>query len=122
MAQVDATNVLAVRNQLRFQAEEMQQALREAAHCFPVKPCGRDVVSLDAATLFDEKVQHLVEIHVAHLNEVVEAAERLHEAALQYGYTEDSIQTSFKNAHPGMQERLEGFRAMPPGRDRLAER
>ena len=110
MAQVNSANVLAVRNELRFQAEQMQRALHRASWDCRVEPCGQDPVSLDAAKTFDAKIQRIIEAHTAHLNEITEAADRLYEAARQYGYTEESIRASLDSMRPALAARIDAFR------------
>jgi hypothetical protein len=91
MAQVHVDNVLAVHALLTAQAESMSRALRGANQLRAVPRCADDVVSVDAQKLFQAKIDQILDIHQAHLDEVVEAAERLREAALQYRYTDADI-------------------------------
>ena len=46
----------------------------------------------DAKTVFQPKISEILRVHTAHFNEVREAADRLREAALQYGYTDIDVE------------------------------
>ncbi|WP_227012747.1 MULTISPECIES: PE domain-containing protein [unclassified Pseudonocardia] len=111
MVQISRSNVLAVRNELRFQAEQMQAALMRAGHDCRVRPCGQDVVSLDAALSFRRKIQQIIAVHTAHLHEITEAVDRLTEAAHHYGYTEEAITASLDAARPLLTARLQEYRS-----------
>jgi hypothetical protein len=110
MTQIDRANVLAVRNELQFQAEQMQRALRRARDECEVRPCGGDLVSRDAASSFGRKIDQIIAVHTAHLNEITEAVDRLGETARHYGYTEDAITASLDSARPRLEARLDEFR------------
>ncbi|ALL75009.1 hypothetical protein AD006_06250 [Pseudonocardia sp. EC080610-09] len=111
MTQIDRTNVLAVRNELQFQAEQMQVALRRARDDCVVRPCGGDLVSRDAALSFGRKVEQIIAVHTAHLHEIIEAVGRLTETAHHYGYTEEAITASLDAARPRLTARLHEYRA-----------
>ncbi|MBC3191374.1 PE domain-containing protein [Pseudonocardia sp. C8] len=91
MTQVGPENVLAVHALLRAQAESMAAALRAANWLQAIPRCGDDVVSVDAQALFQQKINAILDVHHAHVDEIREAADRLREAALQYRYTESDI-------------------------------
>ena len=91
MTQVDASNVLAVHALLAAQAESMAATLRGANWLRATPRCADDVVSVDAQKLFQAKIDTILDVHLAHLDEIVEAAARLREAALQYRYTDADI-------------------------------
>lgn len=97
MAQVNADNVLAVYRVLQQQSETMLTALGHAAWMNDIPRCANDPVSEDAKRLFQPKVMAIIATHTAHCNEIREAATRLHEAARQYGFTEDQIETSLRS-------------------------
>jgi hypothetical protein len=97
MAQVNAANILMVHRALRGQADAMQAALIEAAWLHDIPTCADDPVSKDAKLQFQPKISEILEIHTAHYNEVAEAAERLREAATEYGFTEAEVERSLRN-------------------------
>lgn len=96
LAQVNAANVLAVHRALRTQFESMLAALGDVAWMNDIPACAEDPVSKDAKAQFQPKVRAILEVHTAHCNEVKEAADRLREAARQYGFTENEIEASFR--------------------------
>lgn len=101
MTQVNAENVLAVHRVLRAQFEAMLTALGDAAWMNDIPRCADDPVSMDAREVFQPKVRSILDTHTAHCNEVREAAGRLLEAARQYGFTEEEIESAFRsNAAP----------------------
>jgi hypothetical protein len=91
MAQVGPENVLAVHAILAAQAEAMNAALSAADWMRDIPRCGDDPVSIDAKAAFQPKIDRILQVHRAHLDEVTEAVDRLREAALQYRYTDDDI-------------------------------
>lgn len=110
MTQVNAGNVLAVHRVLQEQSETMLTALGHAAWMNDIPRCADDPVSEDAKRLFQPKVMAIIATHTAHCNEIREAATRLHEAARQYGFTEDQIETSLRSSPTP-----EASRPMPEG-------
>ena len=98
MAQVNAENVLAVHRVLQKHSETMLTALGHAAWMNDIPRCADDPVSEDAKRLFQPKVMEIIALHTAHCNEIREAATRLYEAARQYGFTEDQIETSIRSS------------------------
>lgn len=91
MTQIDVDNVVAAYALFTRQAEEMQRVLREAEWVRRMERCGDDPISFDAQTIFQAKIDQIFDVHQAHLDEIREAANRLREAALQYGYTDDDV-------------------------------
>ena len=94
MAQVGVDNVLAVHAMLAAQAEAMNAALRAADWMRDIPRCADDPVSVDAKAVFQLKIDQILDVHDAHLEEIVEAAGRLREAAYEYRYTEADIETA----------------------------
>ncbi|ANY07522.1 hypothetical protein AFB00_15850 [Pseudonocardia sp. HH130630-07] len=103
--QIDQDNVLGVRHALQFQADQMQVALFDARKAVDQPPCGADPVSIEAAQAFDEKILQIIAVHEAHRLEIVGAVDRLRDAALEYGYTDQDIENSFARELPGIQQR-----------------
>lgn len=95
MTQVNRDNVLAVRNVIRRQAREMQDALQSANLGSHVRPCGGDPISAEATPVFNTKIAQILRLHWAHLDELRDATDRLTAAAKLYGYTEEQIAQSF---------------------------
>ncbi|WP_197519553.1 PE domain-containing protein [Pseudonocardia sp. HH130630-07] len=116
MAQITPDNVLAVRNELRFHAEKIREAIRAPGIENGFTPCGGDVVSVAAAESFNAKIGQIRDVHLAHAEELQDAAQRLEQAAREYGHTDDYIRDSFTDARPALQERLDGVRATYPAR------
>lgn len=98
MIQVNADNVLRIRNALRQQMETMLPALQDAYSTFVLPPCGPDPISTDATPIFQRKLKEILKIHWAHYAEIEEAVERLTEAARDYGYTEEQVGASFSRS------------------------
>lgn len=92
--QVNAGNVLQVRAAFLAQQNALQAATTQARHDFSITPCGGDPVSDDYTPEFQRKLSAIVEVHERHVRELMEATDRLGEAALEYGYTEDEIGNS----------------------------
>lgn len=120
MVQIDRTNVLAVYNELQFQASQMQDAIVNAQQVVSPTALGRDVVSVAAATAFGAKNSEIADLQQAHVNELVEAADRLGDAARQYGYTDADLGESFHAARGGLEARLADIRSAPPAAPRPA--
>lgn len=95
MTQINNQNVVGVHAVLAAQAGRMLELLEAANWMRDIPLPGRDPISADAKTLFQPKVNQILDVHWAHYREVSEAAARLREAALQYGHTDDEIDTAF---------------------------
>lgn len=98
MTQVNRDNVLAVRNAIKQQADDLQRTLQMTTAEIRVGKCGGDPISADAVPMFMHKIGEVLAIHWNHLQEVREAVDRLTDTARRYGYTEGQIQESFKSA------------------------
>lgn len=91
MTEITTHNVLAVHAVLARQADSISSALRDADWMRDIPRCADDPISRDAKTIFQTKIIAILDVHQAHLDEIREAANRLREAALQYGYTDDDV-------------------------------
>lgn len=96
MTQVNPDNVLAVRNAIKIQADQIQQELQQAAWKLDLRPCGGDPISQDATPAFRQKIKELLVLHWAHHKELSDAVRRLDRTAQQYGFTEQQITDAFK--------------------------
>ena len=96
MTQIDQDNVLAAYRVFREQAENMQITITEAAWMNDIPRCGEDVISRDAKAVFQPKIDEILHVHAAHQKEVHEAAERLREAAVQYGLIDEHVASSLR--------------------------
>lgn len=96
MSQVNVDNVMQVHRMLAQQVVAMQRALGEAAWLRDIPRCANDLVSIDAKKVFQPKIDQILRVHEEHLNEVREARDRLEDAALQYGFTENEVAESIK--------------------------
>lgn len=114
MVQIDETNVLQVHHELRLHADLMKEAQFESANQGPYSACGGDVVSVRAGKAFKDKIDQIKKVHDAHRRELSDAADRLRDAARQYGYTDTAIDASFADARDGIAARLTGIRSAPP--------
>lgn len=98
MTQIHTGNVVATHALLAAQAERMYELLYQADWMRDMQRCGDDPVSFDAKKVFQPKVNHILDIHWAHFHEVREAAERLREAARQYGHADADVESAFEAA------------------------
>lgn len=101
MTQVNPDNVLAVRNAIQQQTEDLQRALQMATLETQLGKCGGDPISADATPMFMRKIGEVLRIHWDHLRELREAVDHLTDTAQSYGYTEQQIReslTKFKAA------------------------
>lgn len=95
MTQVNRDNVLHVRNVIKRQADQVQDALQNARWDARVGRCGGDPISEDASLAFNRKISELLAVHWAHHAELSEAVDRLTRTAHSYGYTEAQVTDSF---------------------------
>lgn len=91
VAQVNVDNVLQVAAVLRRQADDMAAHLTVADQDLTVQRCGEDPVSTDAQQLFQAKIDQILSVHWAHVEEIVAACEALRVTARNYGHLEDVI-------------------------------
>lgn len=95
MAQINVDNVVAVHALLAAQAARMRELLLNANWMQDLPLPGQDPISRDARELFQPKVNQILDVHWAHYAEVREAADRLREAARQYGHDDNEITSAF---------------------------
>lgn len=95
MTQVNRDNVLQVRNSIRLQADQIRDSLQTAQFSWRVEKCGGDPISADATIAFNRKINEVLAVHWSHHKELIDAADRLNEVALTYGYTEAQIADSW---------------------------
>ena len=57
------------------------------------------MISVDARTVFQSKIDQILDTHAAHLEELREARDRLKEAATQYGLTDEVAAADFGSTH-----------------------
>lgn len=96
MTQIHADNVVAVHALLAAQAGRMREILEDADWMRDLPLPGEDPISRDAKDwCFQPKVNQILDVHWAHYYEVQEAADRLREAARQYGHTEADVEAAF---------------------------
>lgn len=105
LVQVHVGNVLQVRNVFLKEERDIASVLRRARRELTLRPCGTDPVSDDVTPMFQAKIDHIVETHWAHVRELHESTERLREAALDYGFTDDEIDRSFATYDAGVSGR-----------------
>lgn len=98
LLQIDIDNVMQVYRFFDHQATEMLKAQRRAAALRDIPACAGDPVSLDAAAIFQPKISAIADVHAAYVTEILEARDRLREAAQQYGLIEAGSAASFGSA------------------------
>lgn len=97
VAQVNVDNVLDVPALLRRQADSMELALYDAQRSLRLVPLGQDPVSRDATSLFQTKIDQILAVHWAHHTELCTAVDALRACALEYGFTDLDLESSFRN-------------------------
>ena len=95
MTQVNRDNVLAVRNVIKRQADDLQRLLQATLLDAQIFPCGGDPISKEATPIFNTKIRQVMKVHWTHLHELHDAVDRLDETAHSYGFTEDQVTRSF---------------------------
>ncbi|WP_224387617.1 hypothetical protein [Pseudonocardia sp. ICBG1293] len=100
MLQIDVDNVMNVYARMDEQARALHKSRFTADSLRRIPPCGDDPVSLDAASVFQPKIDFITQVHLDYLLEVVAARDRLKEAAQEYGLMEDESTTNLKSASP----------------------
>lgn len=95
LVQVHAGNVLQVRNTLLQQQEDIKAVLLQTRTDLRLRQLGQDPISQDATPMFQAKIDQIVRVHWDHVRELSEATDRLREAALHYGHTDDEIDAAF---------------------------
>ncbi|MBC3194632.1 hypothetical protein H7X46_26640 [Pseudonocardia sp. C8] len=101
ITQINIDNVMQACRIFDEQVTSMQRAIQNSALLRNIPACGKDIVSADAQALFQSKIDRILAVHQDHLEEVREARDRLKKAALQYGFTEDQVETSLRAGTPG---------------------
>ncbi len=100
MLQVDADSVLGVYRRMDEQVRSMQESRWTATRLRSLPACGDDPVSRDEVTVFQPKVDAIIGIHEGYLRELVDARERLKQAAQEYGLIEDENAAALKSTTP----------------------
>lgn len=100
MLQVDADSVLGVYRRMDEQVRSMQESRWTATRLRNLPACGDDPVSRDAVTVFQPKVDAIIRIHEGYLRELVDARERLKQAAQEYGLIENENAVTLKPTTP----------------------
>lgn len=65
-----------------------------------IPSCGDDPVSVDAVSVFQPKIDSIVEVHESYLHELVATRDRLKQAAQEYGLIEDENTATLKSTAP----------------------
>lgn len=97
LTQIHIGNVLQVRNVLLRQQMDIEKLLTDAKQNLQLGRAGGDPISADVTPLFQAKIDQLLSVHWAHVHELTEATERLRQAALHYGFTDDEVDDSFRS-------------------------
>lgn len=100
MLQINIDNVASVYQRMDEQVRTMQESRWIASRLRSLPPCGDDPVSRDAVTVFQPKVDTIVGTHENYLREVVDARDRLKQAAQEYGLIEDENTATLKSTAP----------------------
>lgn len=95
MIQIDISNVMEAYRLFDRQAASMQRTIQRSSSLRDIPACGEDVISVDARALFQTKIDEILDAHIAHLDELREARDRLREAAEQYGLVDEQTATGF---------------------------
>lgn len=98
MTQVSVDNVLAVHSLLAVQAHQMRAALEDADWLRNIPAVAADPVSRDGRDAFQPKIDKILDVHWAHYFEVQEAADRLRQAAREYGHTDEAVEAAVTRA------------------------
>lgn len=98
MAQINIDNVMQVYRIFDQQVLAMQRALQGASALRNIPTCGDDVISVDARSVFQPKIDQILAEHQRHLDEIREARDRLKDAARQYGLLEQDATSSFRGS------------------------
>lgn len=112
LMQVDRDTVLKARAVLLHEADELEEAMREATAARPemrlpggmgspgqgvwVGRCSDDPISGPAQLSFNRKIDALLQPCWQHIHDLRTGGEQLAEAARRYGYTEGEILASFR--------------------------
>ena len=98
MTQISVDNVHAVHALLVNQAARMSKALAEANWLRNIPAVAADPVSRDGRDAFQPKIDKILDVHWAHYFEVQEAADRLRQAAREYGHTDEAVEAAVTRA------------------------
>lgn len=101
MAQINIDNVLQVYRLFDERVAELRASLTSSAKLRDIPACADDPVSQDARRAFQPKIDAILDTHTAYLAEIVEARDRLKEAARSYGLVDDDTATSFSEGSSG---------------------
>lgn len=99
LTQISTDNVVGVYAVLAAQAERMRQLLEDADWMRDMPLPGEDPVSHGAKQVFQPKIDQILDVHWAHYFEVQEAADRVRQAAREYGHTDADVKAAFDRAH-----------------------
>lgn len=91
MTQIHIGNVLQVHGSFASEADAIYKTLSAADWMREIGRCGDDPISLDAQSMFQRKINHIIDVHWAHHAELTEAVTRLRRAAREYAFTDDEI-------------------------------
>lgn len=94
LSQISPATVLQVGETLNRQIDDMRSALI-TARTRRVERCGTDPISELATPAFDDKCQHILEVHAAHQDELEQAVRDLRLVAESYQLNEIDIEKSF---------------------------
>lgn len=95
--QVTPETILRIRNLLLGEAQRLQNAFRREVRNIRVGPPGGDPISGKWANVTNnDKIPPLLAEYRSHIDAFDQAGEKLRQAALRYGYTEQTIADSFK--------------------------
>jgi hypothetical protein len=94
---VNRETVLEARAALLAEADRLDKNLQRSHREYAgVGLCGRDPVSPEAATAFNERIEALIGHCFAYNRDLRTSAEALSATARAYGYTDDEIAASFQ--------------------------
>lgn len=103
LLQIDIDNVMQAYRFFECQAHEMLEAQRRASALRDIPACAEDPISLDAVAVFQPKIDAIADVHAAYVTEILEARDRLREAAQQYGLIDAGTAGSFGSARSAPQ-------------------
>lgn len=94
LSQVNADNVLKAAQIYQRHADDIDYLLLKHKKDLVLQPCGDDPISADACRSFQPKIDHIVDTHRAHAEELRAAVAALERSAAAYGYTDQEIATA----------------------------
>ncbi|HTK66661.1 MAG TPA: hypothetical protein VL595_30080 [Pseudonocardia sp.] len=97
---VTPQNVLGVRAVVLQEAQDLEKTLRTEREQVALPPLGRDLVSNDMSSAFNEATDQLLKRASEHVAALFKLGDELAATAREYGCTEADITTSFSENSP----------------------